>query len=128
MCSLFVLVVDRKRAGVKDRERDRRLQRSFSATVLSHAFKHDARNRENQTPAQAEVETQVVSQFAILATMTAQAFRSAGRFSPLRPLGIVPISVSAQHALKKTDLLSDYVDSLISCQRLGDRSAGINRF
>jgi hypothetical protein len=84
-------------------------------------------NRENQTPPHAEVETQVVSKFAILAIMTARVFRSAGRFSPLGPLGVVPISVSAQHALKKTDLLCDYIDSLISCQRLGDRSAGINR-
>jgi hypothetical protein len=32
---------------------------------------------------------QVVSQFAIFAIMTARAFRPAGRFSPLGPLGIV---------------------------------------
>ncbi len=36
-----------------------------------------------------EVGAQVVSQFAILAIMTARAFTSAGRFSPLGPLGIV---------------------------------------
>jgi hypothetical protein len=35
-------------------------------------------NRENQTPAHAEVETQVVSKFAILAIMTARVFTSAG--------------------------------------------------
>jgi hypothetical protein len=45
---------------------------------------------------------------------------------PLGPVGIFPASISAQHALKKADLLCDYFDSLFFRQRLGNRTPGIN--
>ena len=51
----------------------------------------------------------------------------AGRFSPLAPIAIFPF-ISTQHALKKADLLGDYIDRLLSGQRRGDGSSGINRF
>jgi len=61
-------------------------------------------------------------------TLTALPMTSAGRLSPLGPFGIFPTSKSTQHALKKADLLGDYIDRLISRQRRGNWSSGINRF
>jgi hypothetical protein len=45
----------------------------------------------------------------------------------LPPIAIFPTSISAQHTLKKADLLSNDIDRLFSRQRLGDRGAGFNR-
>jgi hypothetical protein len=46
----------------------------------------------------------------------------------LRPVGIFPTSISAQHTLKKADLLCDYIDCLLSCELIGNRGSGVNRF
>ena len=45
----------------------------------------------------------------------------------LGPVGVLPTSISAQHTLKKADLLGNDVDRLLSGQRPGYRSAGFNR-
>lgn len=49
------------------------------------------------------------------------------RLSPLLPIAVVPQSISAQHTLKKADLLGNDIDRLLSLQWLGDRSSGFNR-
>jgi hypothetical protein len=50
------------------------------------------------------------------------------RRHPLGPVSIFPASISAQHTLKKADLLCDYFDSLFFRQRLGNRTPGMDRF
>jgi hypothetical protein len=46
----------------------------------------------------------------------------------LRPVGIFPTSISAQHTLKKADLLCNYIDRLLPCELIGNGGSGVNRF
>jgi hypothetical protein len=50
-----------------------------------------------------------------------------GRLVFLGLAGVLPISISTQHTLKKANLLGSEIDRLLSLWRLGDRTAGFKR-